>query len=127
MTPDDPDLSELRAALDAATPRPDPSLRAAHLRLAQENFRLQGVAPASEGLLLRGRRRLRTRASARSAWRSGARYALQRHDGLQCTVLRAVPAVVRGERRCEHGRVRTAAREEAEARDAVVPPVLAVR
>ena len=37
------DLKDLKAAMDAATPRPDPARRAANLRLAQENFeRLQG-------------------------------------------------------------------------------------
>ncbi|WP_237072741.1 vWA domain-containing protein [Pseudaestuariivita rosea] len=32
------DLNDLKAALDAATPAPDPDKRAAHLRLAEENF-----------------------------------------------------------------------------------------
>lgn len=43
MTSDDDDLDALRAAMAQATPRPDPATRAAHLRLAQENFdALQG-------------------------------------------------------------------------------------
>lgn len=41
------DLSDLTTAWDAATPRPDPAVRAAHLRLAQENFaRLHAGQPA---------------------------------------------------------------------------------
>ncbi|EYD77324.1 Uncharacterized protein Rumeso_01031 [Rubellimicrobium mesophilum DSM 19309] len=49
MTPDDDfDLDEMKGAWDAATPRPDPGTRAAHLRLAQENFdRLQGTVQAA--------------------------------------------------------------------------------
>ncbi|GGL72428.1 vWA domain-containing protein [Wenxinia marina] len=40
---DDFDLDALKDAVADATPRPDPAVRAAHLRLAQENFdRLQG-------------------------------------------------------------------------------------
>ena len=35
---DDPDLGPLKAAMDRARPRPDPAVRAAHLRLAQDNF-----------------------------------------------------------------------------------------
>jgi Ca-activated chloride channel family protein len=38
MTSDDDDLAALRSAMDRATPRPDTATRAAHLRLAQENF-----------------------------------------------------------------------------------------
>jgi Ca-activated chloride channel family protein len=51
MTPeDDFDLRELGGALDRATPRPDAGVRAAHLRLAQENFqRLHAAAPARAG------------------------------------------------------------------------------
>ena len=32
------DLDDLRAALDAATPQPDPDKRTANLRLAEKNF-----------------------------------------------------------------------------------------
>jgi Ca-activated chloride channel family protein len=43
MTSDDDDLDALRQAMTQATPHPDPATRAAHLRLAQENFdALQG-------------------------------------------------------------------------------------
>jgi Ca-activated chloride channel family protein len=47
MTSDnDDDLDALRQAMTQATPRPDPATRAAHLRLAQENFdALQGSRP----------------------------------------------------------------------------------
>jgi len=41
------DLADLKSALASATPRPDPGARAAHLRLAQENF--EKVYPASQG------------------------------------------------------------------------------
>ena len=49
MTPDDDfELDELKGAWNAAAPRPNPEVRAAHLRLAQENFdRLQGTAQAA--------------------------------------------------------------------------------
>ncbi|TNC52473.1 DUF3520 domain-containing protein [Rubellimicrobium rubrum] len=63
MTPDD-DLDDLRSALEQVTPKPDPATRAAHLRLAQENFdRLQGAAHAPRPSSERPRR---------GAW-SGAR------------------------------------------------------
>lgn len=45
MTTPDDDLSDLRAALDAATPRPDPAVRAAHLRLARDGFERLREAP----------------------------------------------------------------------------------
>ena len=41
------DLSDLTAAWDAATPPPDPEVRAAHLRLAQENFARLHAAPVA--------------------------------------------------------------------------------
>jgi len=45
---DDLDMAALTAAARAATPRPDPALRAAHLRLAAENFaRAQETAQAA--------------------------------------------------------------------------------
>ncbi|HVG47140.1 MAG TPA: von Willebrand factor type A domain-containing protein, partial [Rubellimicrobium sp.] len=49
MTPDDDfDLGDLKTAWEATTPRPDPSVKAAHRQLAQENCaRLQGAGRAA--------------------------------------------------------------------------------
>ncbi len=46
---DDDDLDVLKDAMARATPRPDPALRAAHLRLAEENFaKLQQATQGKE-------------------------------------------------------------------------------
>jgi Ca-activated chloride channel family protein len=48
MTGKDDDLSDLRAALDAGVPKPDPARKAANLALARENFEaLQGSRNAA--------------------------------------------------------------------------------
>ena len=54
------ELDDLRAALNAATPAPDPAAKTANLRLAQENFdRAQGstdqTRPTSESPSIFGR------------------------------------------------------------------------
>ena len=55
------DLDDLQAALNRATPRPDPATRAAHLRLAQENFAaLQGSRDAARQTSATGHRGLWT-------------------------------------------------------------------
>ncbi len=55
------DLDDLKSALTRATPRPDPATRAAHLRLAQENFAaLQGSRDATRQTSATGQRGLWT-------------------------------------------------------------------